>query len=282
MRKNPGALLTSDTLLLGVYWIFWIALFALAAAQLLYLFRGHSDFGTAISLALPAVGFKYFIGTVTSEKDAGAARQMQAYRSFIKSALVWSGPSVFPVSDTRQLDEGLAFGTVISSTVGFDAYNSEVKSGIPGSIVGEVLPPEVYGYLGHVKELEKIDRCIKFVAERIGAGDDDNLLHDLRTVILRAAFDLTKSDKDALEREFSVALQVLLFKAHKTPPVRGLIAATKAEYERLDSRRIQTGDWRVMSTWIKSKPPKTFDDLLGQEGLPIPVPSEENFRTYDG
>lgn len=233
-------------------------------------------------MALPAAGFKYFVGTVTSEKDAGSERQLQSYRSFIKSALVWSGPTVFPVNDTRQLDEGLAFGTVISSTVGFNVYNSDTKSVLSGSIVGELLPSEVYGYLGHVKELEKIDRCIKFVAKRMGPGDNDNLLHDLRTVILRAAFDLTKSDKDAFEAEFSAALQVLFLKAHKTPPVRSLLAATKAAYERLDSRRIQVADWRVMSSWIKSTPPEAFDDLLGETGLSVPVPPKENFRTYDG
>jgi hypothetical protein len=244
--------------------------------------RGHSDLGTAISLAIPAAGLKYFVGIVASEKDAGSERQLQSYRSFIKNALVWSGPTVFPVNDTRQLDEGLAFGTVINATVGFDVYNSDTKTVSSGNIVAELLPSEVYGYLGHVKELEKIDRSIKLVAERIGPGDDDNLLHDLRTIILRDVFALTKSDRDAFEAEFSAALQVLLLKAHKTPPVRSLLAATKATYERLDSRRIEIGDWQVMSSWIKAKPPRTFDDLLSGKGLPIPIPPEDVFRTYDG
>nr|WP_064245452.1 hypothetical protein [Rhizobium leguminosarum]OAP96842.1 hypothetical protein A4U53_37405 [Rhizobium leguminosarum] len=282
MRNKLTELLTSDTLLLGIYWIFWIALFALAAGQLLY-FAGYGDFATALSLALPAAAFKYFVGTLSSGKTVEDDRQLQFYRSFIKNALAWSGPTVFQVNDTRQLDDGLAFGTVIDSTVGFEVYNSDVTSGYSGNVVREVLPSEVYEYLGHVKELEKIDRCLKFVARRMGPGDNDSLLlHDFRTVILRAVFDLTKADKDAFEEEFAAALQVLFFKAHNTPPIRNLIAATKVEYERTDSRRIQVGDWRVTSSWIKSVPPKTFDDLLGETGLSMPVPPKENFQIYDG
>ncbi|XKM38248.1 hypothetical protein A4U53_004150 (plasmid) [Rhizobium ruizarguesonis] len=146
MRNKLTELLTSDTLLLGIYWIFWIALFALAAGQLLY-FAGYGDFATALSLALPAAAFKYFVGTLSSGKTVEDDRQLQFYRSFIKNALAWSGPTVFQVNDTRQLDDGLAFGTVIDSTVGFEVYNSDVTSGYSGNVVREVLPSEVYEYL---------------------------------------------------------------------------------------------------------------------------------------
>lgn len=266
----------------GVYWAFWIALFMLAAARLLYLVRGYSDFGTALSLAIPATGFKYYAGTLDTDRTSGLQDQLQAYRSFAKRALLWSGPTVFPANDTSQLDEGLAFGVVISSTVGLDTYNIEPKNAYSRDIVGELLPLEVYNYLGQVRELEKIDRYLKYVAKRMGTGDNNNLLHDIRAVILQAVFDLTKKDTDAFERQFSAALMVLSSKARKTPPIQHLIMATKAEYERNDSRAIEIGNWRIVSSWIKINPPNTFDDLLGESGLPIPAPLKGNFRTYDG
>ncbi|UAX95804.1 hypothetical protein LAC81_30090 [Ensifer adhaerens] len=148
--------MTSDSLLRGIYWIFWIGVFTLAAAQLLYLVRGYSELGTALSLVVPAAFLEYYAGTLRTEKDAEAEHQLRSHQSFAKGALVWSGPTVFPVNDTRQLDEGLAFRKVIASTVGFDAYNGGSK-GSYSDIVRELLPSEVYAYLGHVKELEKID-----------------------------------------------------------------------------------------------------------------------------
>ncbi len=281
MRESDWKdLLTWDISLQVAYWIFWIAVFSLAINELIYQFQGYGDFAKAIPAgAVMAVG-KYFIGTMDT-READLRKQVQAYRKFTRNALMWSGPQVHEVSDLRQLDEGLAYGVVVEAAVGFQDYNAEPRSDYNRDLVRDLLPSEVHGYLDHVKQLERIDRYMKYVAERIEQTAQDNALHDIRVIVLREVFDLTSGTKDLSEHLFAEALEKLKFRAAGTPPLLEFLRAVKMEYGGHDSRRVQIGSWKIVESWFATKPPKTFEDLLGAKGLPMPpAPEPSKGKTY--
>lgn len=273
-------ILTWDVALGVLYWGFWIAVFSLALNEVIYLVHGYGDFTKAIPAGAVAAAGKYFLGTYdTTEADLRKA--LHGYRKFARNAIMWSGPQIYPVSDLRQLDEGLAYGVVVEASVGFDEYNALPTSDFQRDLVGDLLPSEVYNHLGHVKEMEKIDRLMKYVAERIEQTAQDNALHDIRTVVLREIFDMTHETTTVYESTFADALEKLRVRATKTPPIYEFLRAVRMEYTGHDSRIVRIGSCKIVESWLAVTPPKTFDDLLGSKGLPVPpLPEAPKGKTY--
>lgn len=273
-------LFTWEIALQVAYWVFWIAVFSLAINELIYLLQGYSDFSKSIPAGASMAAGKYYVGTLNT-READLRQQLQGYRKFTRNALMWSGPQVVQVSELRELDEGLAFGVVVEASVGFDEYNSEPRSDYLLNLVRDLLPSDVYGYLGHVKQLERIDRYMKYVAERIVQIEQDNPLHDIRTIVLREVFEVTSGDKNVSEALFGDALDQLRIRAKHTPPMYAFLQAVKMEYTGHDSRGVAIGSWGQVESWFASRQPRTFDDLLGTTGLPLPsVPETPKGRTY--
>ncbi|CAN7327367.1 hypothetical protein LJR239_001672 [Neorhizobium tomejilense] len=273
-------MLTWDVALQVAYWTFWIAVFSLAINELIYQFEGYGDFTKAIPSGAAAAAGKYFLGTMDT-READLREQLQGYRKFTRNALMWSGPQVHEVSELQQLDEGLAYGVVVEAAVGFKEYNSEPRSEYTRDLVRDLLPPEVHGYLDHVKQLERIDRYMKYIAERIEQTAQDNALHHIRVIVLREVFEMTSGSKEISERLFGEALENLKSRAAGTPPLLEFLRAVKMEYGGHDSRGVQIGSWKVFESWLAVKPPHTFDDLLGITGLPMPpVPETPRGKTY--
>lgn len=274
-------LLTWGVALEVLYWGFWIAVFSLAMNELIYLVQGYGDFTKAIPGGAVATAGKYFLGTYdTTEADLRKA--LHGYRKFARNAIMWSGPQVYEFSELRQLDEGLAFGVVVEASVGFEEYNSLPRSDFQRDLVGDLLPSEVYNHLDHIKQLERIDRLMKYVAERIEqTSQDNNALQDIRTVVLREIFDMTRETKTVYESTFADALEKLRVRANKTPPIFEFLRAVRMEYTGHDSRIVRIGSWKIVESWLAVTPPKTFDDLLGSKGLPMPpFPEAPNGKTY--
>lgn len=259
---NVRNILTADNALMATYWLFWFAIFALAAQQAGYLLNGRPDWTVSIMTAGVFCAWKAYMTHMADEREARDAR---TNAMLIRALASRAGMSVHGVSEITYPTADPAMMAIIDDTIGLEEYRRGSLSAYDmARPLYAALPPEMAGKMDLWSDLHKVDRCILRVARRIG-NSDRGLLYAIRLLLMQE-FVARMSKEHTADR----VIEDLIALVPPESPIRRMLSATLIEYQGEDSAGIRIGTWEIVSSWLKKQSPGTFDDLCGDTGRPLP------------
>jgi len=243
------------------YWAFWFAIFFLAAQQAGYLVLDHPRLDLSIVAGLAGIGLMYLLKTQRRDQDTGADQRQAA---LIRRLTLRAGMPTFGLYSYRDLEADPAMMAIVETHGGVGAFNTTVQAQDVERALNLAMPDAMIDQAERWRELHEIDRKMLKIAERID-GKDKGLMHDLRRLVLTELYragELGQSDIKTISE--------LLSRIPPESAIHRFLRAVEAEISDRPSAGIRIGSWDIVRSWLKHDDMDTFDDLAGDDGLPLP------------
>lgn len=257
MRKSSA----TDTALVVAYWIFWFAIFFLAAQQAGYLALGYPRLEFSIVAGLVGIGLMHVLKTQQRGQDDGSDRRQTA---LIRALTLRAGMPTTGLYSVRDLEADPAMMAIVETHGGINAFNTTTSPSEAERALNLAMPDDLVDKAERWRELHDIDRKILKIAERID-GRDKGLLHDIRRLMLTELYRGGESGHSDVK-----TIAELLARLPEESANHRFLRAIEAEISDRSSAGIRIGDWNIVRSWLRHDDLDIFEDLAGADGLPLP------------